>query len=105
MKKWLEEDYKFTITVLSVGSSHFLRGDNSAGCCRAGFEAGDEFVCRYNCPADFCSKTMSKLYTLCDVVREEGDLRLLGGNDRRGIKFSCSDGPVMFNLKARELIT
>ena len=38
MKKWLEEDYEFTITVLTVGPDN-----NPVGHCRMGFEVGVMF--------------------------------------------------------------
>lgn len=98
MKKWLAEDYAFTITVLSVGPNN-----DPAGHCRMGFEVGDAFTCQYDVPTGFCPKTMPKLHTLCEVVRAKGDLRLLGGDDPMGIQFSCADGPVMFYLKGKKL--
>lgn len=94
MKKTIVEDYEFTIEILSVNE------------CRMGFEKGDKFTCKYECPAGFCPKTMSKLHTLCEVVRAGGDLRLLGGplsDSPMSIKFTCADGPVMFRLDGKKL--
>lgn len=98
MKKFLAEDYEFTVTVASVG-----KDGNPVGICRMGFEVGDTFTCRYDCPGGFCPKTMFKLHTLCEVVRAEGDLRLLGGQGSMEMRFSCADGPVKFRLEARKL--
>jgi uncharacterized repeat protein (TIGR04076 family) len=97
MKKTIIEDYEFTVHVLSVGP------DNNPEHCRMGFEAGDTFTCKYDCPYGFCPKTMFKLHTLCEAMRAGGDLRNLGGDDPMGIKFTCADGPVMFYLKAKKL--
>lgn len=98
MKKWLVEDVSFTITVLSVGPDN-----DPVGHCRMGFEPGDTFACQYDCPTGFCPKTMSKLHTLCEVVRADGDLRLLGCDDRTGMAFTCADGPVRFYLKGENI--
>lgn len=98
MKKWLSEDHEFTVIVLSVGQEN-----NPVRHCRMGFEVGDEFTCKYNVPTGFCPKTMSKLHTLCEVVRAGGNLAMLGGDDKMGIKFSCADGGVMFYLKGKKL--
>ena len=97
MKKTIVEDYEFTAKVLSVGH------DNKPERCRMGFEPGDTFTCKYDCPAGFCPKTMFKLHALCDAVRAGGDLRNLGGDDPMGISFTCADGPVMFYLTAKKL--
>ena len=99
MKKWLEEDYEFTITVLSVGPEN-----NPVGFCRMGFEVGDEFKCKYDVPTGFCPKIMPKLYTLCEAVRAEGNLKMLGGDNEMGIKFNCADGCVGFYLKGEKLV-
>lgn len=64
MKKWLDEDYEFTITVLSVGPEN-----NPIGYCRMGFEKGDVFKCRYDVPTGFCPKTMPILHTMCEIIR------------------------------------
>lgn len=74
MKKYLVEEYEFTITVLSVGPN-----DDPVGHCRMGFEVGDTFTCKYDVPVGFCPKTMGKLHTLCEVVRAEGNLMMLDG--------------------------
>ncbi|NLG24525.1 MAG: TIGR04076 family protein [Clostridiales bacterium] len=97
MKKWLMEDWNFTVTVLAVGPD----GD-PVGRCRMGFEPGDRFTCRYDCPAGFCPKSMFKLHALCDAMRAGGDMRLLGGEARGSIRFSCADGPVTFLLEGRQ---
>ena len=91
MKKSFSEDWEFTITV------------KEAGLCRMGFEPGDRFFCRYECPAGFCPKTMALLHSLCETARAGGDYRLLGGNARDEMNFVCADGMVRFHLKARHL--
>ena len=97
MIKWIVEDYEFQITVIS------LAPDNDPKRCRMGFEVGDVFTCKYECPAGFCPKSMGKLHALCDVVRAEGDLRLLGGDAVRSIRFTCADGPVLFRLEGNKI--
>ena len=98
MKKWFEEDYEFTITVLAVGPE-----DNPVGYCRMGFEVGDEFTCKYDVPIGFCPKTMPMLHTICEVVRAEGNLKMLGGDDPMGMRFTCANGCVKFYVKGRKL--
>lgn len=46
MKKWLAEDWEFEITVIKGQAKE----------CRMGLEAGDRFVCQYECPAGFARK-------------------------------------------------
>ncbi len=52
MKKWMNEDWEFEVTV----------SKGSAEQCRMGLEEGDKFSCRYDCPAGFCPKTMPVLH-------------------------------------------
>jgi uncharacterized repeat protein (TIGR04076 family) len=66
MKKWFPEQYKFKITVLSVGD------DGNAHHCRNGHEVGDSFECGYGCTGDFCSKTAARLFTIQEVIRSGG---------------------------------
>ena len=56
MKKTIIEDWEFTITVIKQAA------------CRMGFEAGDSFHCRYECPTGFCPKQWP-LYTACVMWR------------------------------------
>ena len=98
MKKWLEEDYEFTITILSVGPE-----DNPFGFCRMGFEVGNVFVCKFDTPAGFCPKSMAALYTWCEVARCGGDFRLRGSKSSDEVNFNCADGCVKFHLIARKI--
>lgn len=95
MKHWYDEDYRFVITVLSVGTD----GDPIRHC-RNGHEAGDRYVCTYGCPEGFCSKSMAKLFPLQEAVRSGGDLRLLGGSAPLAMEFTCPDGEVLFRMEA-----
>lgn len=88
MKKWIEEDWLFKISVLSADP------------CRIGLEKGDTFNCEYACPANFCPKTMPVLHTLCEIVRCGGNYISKGSKDEYEIDFPCADGCVMFHLKA-----
>lgn len=90
MDKWLEEDWRFEISVIKGDARH----------CRLGLEAGDVFICGYECPAGFCPKTMPVLYTLCEIVRCGGDYRLRESAFPCEIDFPCADGCLEFHLKA-----
>lgn len=91
MHKTIVEDWEFSLSV------------TEAGPCRMGFEKGDLFSCKYECPAGFCPKTMGNLHRLCDVARAGGDYRLLGGRSKNEIDFCCADGCVKFHLTATYL--
>ncbi|MDO4740371.1 MAG: TIGR04076 family protein [Eubacteriales bacterium] len=91
MRKWIDEDWEFTIEVVKGKAEE----------CRLGLEQGDVFRCEYGCPEGFCMKTAPVLYAYCEVVRCGGDLRLRGGKEQGEIEFPCADGPVTFRLRAR----
>ncbi len=91
MNKQIVEDWEFEITVIKEKP------------CRMGFELGDKFHCKYECPTGFCPKTMSALHTLCEVARSGGDYILLGGNSKNEIEFSCADGVIQFHLLASKI--
>lgn len=93
MKKWLEEEWRFEITV--------IKGESQR--CRLGLETGDIFTCGYECPGGFCPKTIPVLYTLCEIVRCGGNFRLRGSLSPREISFPCADGCLEFHLKAIRL--
>ncbi len=91
MNKVIIEDWKFEIIV------------TEAKACRMGFEVGDKFYCKYECPTGFCPKTMALLHSLCEVARSGGDFTLLGGKSKNEISYICADGCVRFNLIAQKL--
>lgn len=95
MKPWYKEDWTFTVEVQSVGI------DNSPRSCRLGFEPGDRFECRYECPNGFCPKSMLKLFPVLEAVRSGGDLRSLGGDGPRSMDLLCPDGVVIFRVTGR----
>ena len=68
-----------------------------------GLEAGDRFVCQYECPAGFCPKTMPVLHTLCEIMRCGGDYRLRGSKLSHEIDFPCADGCIKFRLLAKQI--
>ena len=68
MKKWLAEDWEFTLTALEGEARH----------CRLGIEQGDRFVFQYGTPADFCPRAMMEIYTWCEVIRCGGDFTQRG---------------------------
>ena len=90
MNRWIQEDWRFEITVTQGEARH----------CRLGLEKGDKFECSYECPTGFCSKSMAQLYTLCEVIRCGGDFRLRGSKSPREIRFPCADGVIEFEIKA-----
>ncbi len=61
MKKWYKEDWCFSIEVLTAGK------ENKPEECRIGLERGDVFVCTYECPSGFCSKSMLKLFPILEA--------------------------------------
>lgn len=91
MKRWIEEDWQFEITV----------ADGDASRCRLGLETGDRFTCEYACPAGFCPKTMGTLYTLCEIIRCGGNFKLKGSTEEYAINFPCADSCIQFHLTAR----
>ena len=92
MRKTIIEDWQFEITVTKVNSP-----------CRLGFEAGDEFQCKYECPTGFCPKTMPVLFTLCEIKRNGGDYKLRGSRLSNEIDFICADGCIEFHLTSTYL--
>jgi len=103
MKKFITENFRFTITVID----HFKDGKRLH--CRNGHEIGDTYECEYGCPmptnecGGFCSKTVMNLYRLKEVVYAGGDLRLLGFPNNCDIEFSCPDGAVWFRMQIKDL--
>ena len=91
MKKWIEEDWEFEITVKAVKE------------CRLGMEPGDSFRCQYECPGGFCPKTMPVLYALCGIIRCGGSFQARGSQSDTEIDFPCADGCVIFHVKAIRL--
>lgn len=94
MRKWIVEDWQFTISVIS----------GRAEDCRLGFEAGDEFQCAYAVPTGFCPKAMPVLHTLCEIIRCGGDFTHRGSDKPHEIDFPCPDGGIVFRLTARKVV-
>ena len=93
MKKWIAEDWEFEITITKGIAEH----------CRMGFETGDKFRCKYECPTRFCPKTIPILHTLCEIARCGGDYKLRGSKSSHEIDFSCVDSCIEFHLVANHL--
>jgi len=91
MKKWIEEDWEFELTV------------TDAAPCRIGMEKGDVFRFTYAAAAGMCPKTMGTVYTLCEIIRCGGDFRLRGSSEAHVIEFPCADGPIIFRLEAEQI--
>jgi len=94
MNKTIKEDWEFEIVVTKGFAEQ----------CRMGFEIGDTFSCKYECPTGFCPKTMPTLHTLCEIARCGGDYRLRGSKISNEVGFSCADGCVEFHMIAKQLI-
>jgi len=94
MHKTITENWEFEITVTKVNHP-----------CRLGFEVGDKFHCQYECPTNFCPKTMSVLYALCEIIRSGGDYKLRGSQFSNEIGFICADSCIEFYLTAKQLDT
>ena len=87
------ENWEFNITVK----------EGIAESCRMGFETGDRFICKYECPSGFCPKTMPVLYTLCEIIRCGGDYTFKDSKDKYKIDFPCADSCMIFHLEAKQL--
>lgn len=103
MKKFITENKSFTITVIDHAK------DGKPLHCRNGHEIGDIYTCEYGCPmptngcGGFCSKTMTNLYRLKEIVYANGDLRILGFPNNHDIEFFCPDGVVKFRMQIHDL--
>lgn len=100
MKKWYDEEYKWTIEVIG-----YLRGDKTEGLCRNGEEIGDVYKCTYGCPVNaqgqgICSKTMTVMFPIMEAVRSGGDLTKIGGESKYEKTVVCPDGCVIFKITA-----
>ena len=98
IKKWYDEEYRFSIEVTG-----FLRGDHTEHLCRNGEEIGDKYTCTYGCPVNeqgygICSKMMQILYGDMQAVRSGGDLTLVGGIEANVKDYVCPDGCVCFRM-------
>jgi len=92
VKKTILEDWEFEIVVTKVNFP-----------CRMGFEVGDRFSCKYECPTGFCPKSMPVLHTLCEIARCGGDYKLRGSKKSNEIDFVCADSCIEFRLTAQQL--
>ena len=96
MKQWYQEDWRFRIEVVRVGT------ENKAEECRIGLEPGDVFECAYGTPAGFCPTSFIKIFPALEAVRCNGDLRYLGGSGPCEIEFVCPDGVVWFRVSGEQ---
>lgn len=90
MQKWMKEDWEFVVTVTK----------GKARDCRLGLEKGDAFVFQYGCPGGFCPRTMTELYTWCEVVRCGGDFTYRGCTSKYEMMFACPCSVLEFSLVA-----
>ena len=47
-----------------------------------------------------CPKTMTQLYTWCEVIRCGGDFTYRGEKEKYEMNIPCTDGSISFHLKA-----
>lgn len=94
MNKFIIENISFKISVVDGKKNQVGVID-----CRNGHEMGDTYTCEYGCPADFCQKSMLKMFPIMEAARANGDLRNLGGDSENSIEFCCPDGVVTFRLE------
>ncbi len=90
MKKWITEDWQFTLTATQ----------GKAAACRLGIEAGDSFVFSYGCPADSCPRVMADVFTWCEVIRCGGDFTYRGEKEKYEMTLRCPCGSILFRLSA-----
>ena len=93
MKKWVTEDWQFTLTAT----------DGKAANCRLGIEKGDQFVFSYECPAGMCPRVMTELFTWCEVIRCGGDFTYRGEKERYEMDLPCPCRSITFHLKAEPI--
>ncbi|MBR5446061.1 MAG: TIGR04076 family protein [Clostridia bacterium] len=90
MKKWVTEDWSFTLTAVEGEAAH----------CRAGIEKGDTFVFSYTCPEGICPRVMAEIYTWCEVIRCGGDFTYRGMEKKHEMDLPCPCGCIRFRLHA-----
>ena len=93
MKKWLAEDWEFTLTALEGEARH----------CRLGIEQGDRFVFQYGTPADFCPRAMMEIYTWCEVIRCGGDFTQRDCASKTELELWCPCRCIRFRLSAEPI--
>lgn len=102
MKKWYDEEYRWTIEVIG-----YLRGSGPERVCRNGEEVGDVYTCTYDCPVNaegqgICAKAMMVMFPVMEAVRSGGDLQNIGGSGRYTKEIVCPDGNVIFRMTAQK---
>lgn len=93
MKKWMQEDWEFTVEVAS----------GEAKRCRLGLEKGDVFVFQYGCPGGFCPRAMMEIHTWCEVVRCGGDFTFRGCPEQYVMDLPCPCHALILRLTARPI--
>ncbi len=90
MKKWMAEDWMFEVTITA----------GEAKDCRIGMEKGDVFRFEYACPAQFCPRAMTEIYTWCEVIRCGGDFTYRGCSEKYEMELQCPCRALTMRLKA-----
>lgn len=93
MRRWMQEDWEFTVEALS----------GAAQDCRLGIEQGDVFVFQYECPGGFCPRAMAEIYTWCEVIRCGGDFTFRGCPEKYVMELPCPCRSIVFRLSARPI--
>ena len=98
LKKWYQEDWCLKIEVVRVSEK------NHAEESRLGLELGDTFDYTYESPTGFCPTSFVRIFPAMEVLRCNGDLRNLGGERTREIRFVCPEGVVLFKLTGEQAL-
>lgn len=93
MRKWIVEDWEFTVTATS----------GEARNCRLGIEKGDKFTFQYGCPANFCPRAMIEIFTWCEVIRCGGDFTSRGCSEKTAMDLKCPCNCIDFRLEAKPI--
>lgn len=93
MRRWIQEDWAFEVTVLQ----------GEADQCRLGLETGDRFPFEYGCPAGFCPRAMIEIFTWCEVIRCGGDFTARGSKEKYAMNFLCPCHCIQLRLEAKPI--
>lgn len=93
MNRWVAEDWEFEITAINGKASN----------CRLGIEKGDKFIFQYGCPADFCPRVMTEVFTWCEVIRCGGDFTFRGCPKKYEMELECPCRSITFRLVAKPI--
>lgn len=85
------EPVRFEIDVLAVASA-----------CRANHKKGEKFVFSWNTPEGLCGEAFVGMYPLLFSLRVDGDMTLLGAEEKNKRVYTCPSRVVKFAITAVE---